>query len=245
MKIIENKLDIPLKGAKFATGNRPDGLAKFLNYVNLSLIIGLPASGKSSLIKTLLNGTKEHRLYNNIFHSVYYISPSMTMSLNLPDEKIIQLTDTEPLDAIIEQIIENERDIGEPDEHHHVCVICDDCVAEINTNKQAMRTFKKACFNGRHILGKHSSLQTFLVTQKVKAVPLTIRSQANQVFFFDSTKAEKEVIRDEFLPLDRNAANLIFDHIFSEPHNFMFINLHLPKKERIFKNFNQLEIVKE
>ena len=53
--------------------------------------MGLPASGKSSLIKTLLNGTKEDNLYNNVFNSVYYISPSDTMDLNLPDDKIIML----------------------------------------------------------------------------------------------------------------------------------------------------------
>ena len=36
---------------------------------------------------------------------------------------------------------------------------------------------------------------------------------------------------------------MIMDFVFDEPFNFMFINLHLPIKLRIFKNFNQLQIV--
>ena len=84
MKIIEKESNIEIKGAKFNTADRPDNLSNFLNYVNLTLIIGLPASGKSSLIKTLLNGTSEDNLYNNVFNSVYYISPSDTMDLDLP-----------------------------------------------------------------------------------------------------------------------------------------------------------------
>ena len=71
MKIIETKNDIKISGAKINTAGRPEGLAPYLNYVNLSLIIGLPASGKSSLIKTLLNGTKDERLYNNITKHYY------------------------------------------------------------------------------------------------------------------------------------------------------------------------------
>ena len=93
---------------------------------------------------------------------------------------------------------------------------------------------------GRHILGKHSSVITFIVSQKIKSIPLTIRSQANQIWMFDSTKAEKEVVRDEFLPLDKKEADEIYKYIYDKPHNFMFINLFLPKDRRIFKNFNQL-----
>ena len=82
MKVIENQNNIKVAGAKFNTADRPSNLEPFLNYVNCTLIIGLPASGKSSLIKTLLNGTSESNLYNNVFNSVYYISPSTTMDLN-------------------------------------------------------------------------------------------------------------------------------------------------------------------
>ena len=245
MKIIETKNNIKISGAKINTAGRPEGLAPYLNYVNLSLIIGLPASGKSSLIKTLLNGTKEERLYNNIFHSIYYISPSTTIDLNLPEEKYIQLSDTMPLEEIMEDIIENESGLGEEDESHNVLIICDDCVNWLNGSKKSLTTFRKVCMNGRHILGKNSSLMCMLVSQKIKSVPLTLRSQANQVFFFDSTKAEKAVFADEYLPLDIKEANILYKHIYDEPFNFLFVNLSLPIKKRIFKNFNSIEIVDE
>ncbi len=244
MRVIERQNNIEVSGAKFATADRPENLEPFLNYVNCSAIIGLPASGKSSLIKTLLYGTKDSNLYNNVFHSVYYISPSLTMDLRLPEEKLISLGDNDNLAQIIQEIIDNEKDEGEEDEPHRVAIMLDDAVAWINGDKASMRIFKKICFNGRHILGKHSSLQTFIVSQKIKTIPLQIRSQLNQIWFFDSTQKEKDVFADEFLPVDMNEADMLYDYVFDKPYNFMFVNLLLPKSKRIFKNFNQLEIIK-
>lgn len=244
MKVIERQNNIEVSGTKFATADRPENLEPFLNYVNCSAIIGLPASGKSSLIKTLLYGTKDSNLYNNVFHSVYYISPSLTMDLRLPEEKLISLGDNDNLAGIIQEIIDNEKDEGEEDEPHRVAIFLDDAVAWINGDKASMRIFKKICFNGRHILGKHSSLQTFIVSQKIKSIPLQIRSQLNQCWFFDSTQKEKDVFADEFLPVDMNEAEMLYDYVFDKPYNFMFVNLLMPKNKRIFKNFNQLEIIK-
>jgi len=241
IKLIEN--NIKVNGAKFNTADRPSDLEPFLNYVNCTLIIGLPASGKSSLIKTLLNGTSESNLYNNVFNSVYYISPSMTMQLNLPEDKLINLGDNDNLSGILQDIIDNETGLGEPGDPHRVAVFLDDAVSWLEKDKKSMKIFKKLVFNGRHILGNNSSLQSFIVSQKIKSIPLTIRSQANQVFFFNSTKAEKAILADEFMPLDPKESQLLFDFVFDEPFNFMFINLQLPIKSRIFKNFNQLQIV--
>ena len=242
MKILEKKNDIEIKGAKFATAGRPKNLSPFLNYINLTLIIGLPASGKSSLIKTLLRGTPQDNLYNNVFHSVYYISPSDTMDLDLDDDKMINLSDDEPLEDILQGIIDRESGIGEEDEAHHVLIILDDAINYIATNKRALNIFKKLVMNGRHILGRNSSVAIWIVSQKVKSIPLVIRSQANQVFFFNSTKAEKEVVRDEFLPLDKNEGDQLFKYVFDEPFNFLFVNLFLPQNKRLFRNFNQLLI---
>jgi len=243
MKIVERQNNIKVNGTKFKTGDRPKNLEPFLNYVNCSAIIGLPASGKSSLIKTLLYGTKESNLYNNVFNSVYYISPSLTMDLKLPEEKIISLGDNDDLAGIIQEIIDTEKDEGEEDDPHRVAIFLDDAVAWINGDKNSSRIFKKICFNGRHILGKYSSLQTFIVSQKIRSIPIQIRSQLNQIWFFDSTQKEKEVFAEEFLPVDLKEADMLYDYVFDAPHNFMFVNLQLPKKKRIFKNFNNLEII--
>jgi len=239
MKIIEKDSGIEPTGAKFHTADRPDNLSAFLNSVNLSLIIGLPASGKSSLIKTLLNGTQEDNLYNNVFNSVYYISPSDTMDLNLPDDKIINL-DKDPLENILQNIIDAEYGQGEEDDPHRVLIILDDAINYVNTNRKALSIFRKLVMNGRHTLSRHSSVALWIVSQKIKSIPLTIRSQANQVFFFDSTKAEKAVIQDEFMPIDKKEADQVYNYVFDKSHNFLFINLQLPKSKRMFKNFNQL-----
>jgi len=167
------------------------------------------------------------------------------MEINLPEEKIISLSEDEPLEDILAGIIETEKEENEQDEDdpHRVLIILDDAINYINTNKRAMNVFKKLCFNGRHILGRHSSVATWIVSQKIKSIPLAIRSQANQVFFFDSTRAEKEVIIDEFSPLDKKEGHELFEFVFDKPHNFLFINLFLAKNVKMFKNFNNLTLV--
>ena len=240
MKIKEIQNNIVIKSPKLSTSSRPDNLAEFLNYVGLQLIIGLPGSGKTSLIYNLLNGTKQNNLYNNIFHSIYYITPSSTVDLNLDPEKMIVLDDDDNISNILEEIIENEKDKGSEEEPHHVAVFMDDCINYLSTQKKSMKVFRKLSMNSRHILGNNSSVALFLVSQKVRSIPLVIRSQANAIYFFNSTKAERQVIIDEFLPLDKLPANKIMDYIFDTPYNFLYINLQLPIKQRLFRNFNQL-----
>jgi len=240
MKIKEIQNNIVIKSPKLSTSSRPDNLSEFLNYVGLQLIIGLSGSGKTSLIYNLLNGTKQNNLYNNVFHSIYYITPSDTIDLNIDPEKVIVLDDDDNISNILEEIIENESNKGSDEEAHHVAVLMDDCVNYLSTQKQSMKVFRKLIMNGRHILGNNSSIATFLVSQKVRSIPLVIRSQANAIYFFNSTKAEKAVIQEEYMPLDKSPSQKILDYIFDIPYNFLYINLNLPIKKRIFKNFNQL-----
>lgn len=167
------------------------------------------------------------------------------MDLGIDPNKYLQLTDDQPLEDLIEEIIDNEKGLGEEDDSHHVAVFIDDAVNWLNSSRKSLTSFRKLAMNGRHLLLEHSSIQTFLVTQKIKSVPLSLRSQANQIFTFDTTKNEKEILRDEFMGLDKNEAKLIFDHVFDKKHNFLFINLSMPRKCQLFKNFNQLTIVDE
>ena len=240
MKIKEIQNNIVIKSPKLSTSSRPDNLSEFLNYVGLQLIIGLPGSGKTSLIYNLLNGTKQNNLYNNIFHSIYYITPSSTVELNIDPEKMIVLDDDDNISNILSEIIDDESNKGSDDEPHHIAIYLDDCVNYLSTQKNSMKVFRKLCMNGRHILGDNSSVALFLVSQKVKSVPLVIRSQANAIYFFNSTRAEKEIIINEYMPIDKQPATKILDYIFETPYNFLYINLQLPIKQRLFRNFNQL-----
>ena len=240
MKIKEIQNNIKIKAPKLSTSGRPNNLADFLNYVGLQLIIGLSGSGKTSLIYNLLNGTQQNNLYNNVFHSVYYITPSDTVDLNIDPDKVIILDDDDNIANILEDIIENEKDKGTDEESHHCAIFMDDCVNYLSTQKDSMRAFRKVIMNGRHVLGHNSSVATFLVSQKVRSIPLSIRSQANAIYFFNSTKAEKAVVQEEFMPLDKLPSQKIMNYIFDIPYNFLYINNNLPIKQRIFNNFNQL-----
>ena len=238
MIIEEKENNILVKGAKMTTGDRPKDLNKILNYFGLSLIIGLSNSGKSSLIKSLLNNKK---LYNKMFHSVYYISPSTTMHIDLPEDKIITL-DEEPLEKILDKIIKTEQDENEEDENdpHNVLIVLDDSVNWLKKSAAATRIFNKLTMNSRHILGKHSSIMVWLVAQRIKAIPYTIRSMANSIFFFSSTNEEKNIMMEEFIGLDKKQAKDLMDYIFDAKYNFLYINNFMDKNLKYFKNFNQL-----
>jgi len=239
MKIDEKSNDIKFRGAKMKVVDRPKELSKFLNHFGLSLIIGLPASGKSSLIKNLLMGTKEDRLYNKIFHSVYYISPSTTMGLGLPEDKYIKLDD-KPLEVILQEIVDKEKEQGAEDDPHRLLIVLDDAINFLKGNKEALNLYRKLVYNARHILGDYSSVSMWIVSQKIRAIPLAIRSQANSIYFFDSTAKEKEVFLDEFLPLDKVDGQQLFDYVYEEPYSFIYVNIFMPKNQRVFKKFNQL-----
>ena len=45
---------------------------------------------------------------------------------------------------------------------------------------------------------------------------------------------------DEYLPLDKVDAQQLFDYVYEEPYSFIYVNLFMPKKERVFRKFNQL-----
>ena len=240
--IIEEKFnDIKFRGAKMKTVDRPTNLSPFLNHFGLSLIIGLPASGKSSLIKNLLMGTKQDNLYNKVYHSVYYISPSTTMGLGLPDEKYIKLDD-KPLETILQGIIDDEKEQGEEDDPHRLLIVLDDAINFLKGNKEAMNLYRKLVYNARHILGDYSSVSVWIVSQKIRSIPLAIRSQANSIYFFDSTAKEKEVFLEEFLPLDKEDAQQLYDYVFNKPYTFIYVNLFLPKNQRVFNKFSQLTL---
>ena len=239
MIIKEEPNVVKVRAASMNTADRPLELKPYLNFYGLSIIIGLPASGKTSLINALLTNTGKNRLYNKIFHSVYYISPSTTLKINLPENKYISLDDKN-LDTILEEIIENEKGEGEEDDNHRVLIVLDDAINFLNANKRAMNLYRKLVYNARHVLGDYSSCMVWIVSQKLKAIPLAIRSQANSIYFFESTAREKEVLLDEFLPLDKHDGYDIFEYIFDKPYNFVYINTFFPKNKRVFKNFNQL-----
>lgn len=238
MIIEEKDNNIVIKGAKMTTAGRPENLNPILNYFGLSLIIGLSHSGKSSLIKSLLTNKK---LYNKMFHSVYYISPSSTMPIDLPDDKNITL-DEEPLEKILNNIIKKEKDENEedPEDPHNVLIVLDDAVNFLKKSAEATKTFNKLTMNSRHILGNYSSVMIWLVSQRIKSIPYTIRSMANSIYFFNSTNEEKNIMTEEFIGLDKKQSKDLMEYVFDKKFNFLYINNFMEKNLKYFKGFNQL-----
>ena len=119
-------------------------------------------------------------------------------------------------------------------------IVLDDAVNFLKKSSDATRVFNKLTMNSRHILGNHSSIMIWLVSQRIKSVPYVIRQMANSIYFFNSTNEEKNIMAEEFIGLDKKQAKDLMDYVYDKKFNFLYINNFMEKHLKYYKNFNQL-----
>jgi hypothetical protein len=93
-------------------------------------------------------------------------------------------------------------------------------------------------FNRRHIGG---GVSLFIITQKLKSIPLSIRSGMDSVYFYSlRNRKELDNLFDEYTPfLERDEFDSAVRYC-REPFCFLFIDI---RDAKIFKKFNELEFV--
>lgn len=230
MKITEiqnNK--ISLKGVKNPNDEKLDVETCLASHNHFSLFIGQAGSGKTSLVINLLS-SKKFKSYRKCFDSIYFFSGSLN---TLPDKFLSLLhpdrifTDLENLEEIMNNV------------EGKCLFIIDDLVKEI---KEYEEVLKKLIYNRRHIGGGSS---VWMISQKITVIPLSIRSQADVIYFFSMSarnKKEVEALFNDFITdLEKDEFNQLVRYVFkdSEPHDFLYIN---KRENKYHKNFNELQI---
>lgn len=208
----------------------------FLNIFNTTAIVGKPASGKTSMLISILGQKHEGRIYYKCFDYVYVIMPTQSrnsLKNNIfekhnPDRLFDDLT-FETLASIYESVKKNSL------EKKTSLVVYDDVGSSLKNN-DIQNLLKKMSFNRRHL----KLCQIFLIQSWI-STPLTIRKLYSNIILFKPNKSEWETIANETLEYDKDIVSGLFN-LYENPHDYLFINLN---SQRIFYNQNEVLVEEE
>jgi hypothetical protein len=225
MKLIKNvmpklkmpsfKVDIPL--SKYLDD---DALLKYMNRSFCCIMVGKPASGKSSLLTGLLSTkTKFYQVFNKIY---LFMPESSRNSMRgdpfktIPDERKFEGVAYNDLTDVYEQMLKT----SEKDEF--TCLVLDDVQSYLK-NGDVIKLLIHIIQNRRHL-----RCCIFILVQNYKKIPLDIRSSCSDAFLFNVSKEEYKFIHEEII----NASKKEFSEILQfyrkakleNKHSFLYIH---------------------
>ena len=203
-------------------------LTKFLNSHETNLMIGRPASGKTSLLYSFF---KSPKIFRKVFHNIYLFQPSHSRA-SMKDnifEKIPQEQCYEELNY--DNLHEVMTTIKDEDKKYNNCIVIDDMTAYLK-NQDVKQLLKELIFNRRHL----RTTVIFLV-QTWFSIEKDIRKLFSNIFCFRVSKQELTNIMDEVVESKAKYMNDIAKIVFDEPYKYLFINVNT---QRLFDGFDEL-----
>lgn len=217
---------------------------------------GTTKSGKTNLLVNLMSrpnfygpdgSRKEKDKDLGYFDLIFMFSPTaygddLARFLKVPDKRIFAEFEEEDLDHIIQtqdDIIKEKGLVKSP----KILIIFEDIQADqsfMNT-----KSFLK-CF----LMARHKNISTFLLSQSWTKTPRACRMQANNIFFFQGTQSESELLADEYCPpgiapgksatFQKNLFLQLINDATKEKHSFLHINKNVSIEDRYRKNLDTL-----
>ena len=211
-----------------------------VNIAHSAMIIGVPNSGKSNLLNSLLL-TKGQ--YSRAFDEIYLVCPpdsrdcfGENSALELvKDERTYDDLSPEVMEEIYKKVKANKEVGDEEGEPRYSCLILDDVMADLK-NKHTIYWLKKLLANIRHL-----HCVCFISVQLYMETPKPIRNLVRCVFQFKPHNLkEQERIHLEILPmLSVKELDTFISYCYDEPYQFCMVDRH---KQLICKNFSPLVI---
>jgi len=206
----------------------------YMNIFNTTAILGRPASGKTSMLISMLSQKGKDKIYNKVFDFVYVIMP--TQSRNSLKKNIFEKHTPERL--FDELTLENLQKIYDAIEENSLnkktsLVLYDDVTSSLKNN-DIQFLLKKMSYNRRHL----KLVQIFLIQSWI-AVPLTIRKLFSNLIIFKPNKIEWEKVVEETIEQEKDVALGLLD-LYKKPHDYLFINI---TNQKIFYNQDEVEII--
>jgi len=203
-------------------------LTKFLNSHETNLMIGRPASGKTSLLYSFF---KSPKVYRKVFHNIYLFQPSHSRASmkdnifeKIPEEQTHEELNYENLNTVMETI-------KAEDKKYNNCIIFDDMTAYLK-NADVKKLLKELIFNRRHL----RTTIIFLV-QTWYSIEKDIRKLFSNIFCFRVAKQELESIFNEVVESKAKYMTEISKMVFNRPYKYLFINVN---SQRLFDGFDEL-----
>ena len=233
LKPIREKMDINIPGIKTENIPKRNGF--------ISLYVGSPGSGKSSLLYSMLD---HKHFYRKKFHKIFYFCPeaSFCSVVNHPlkdldtisHELTPQLLDEIYADRSHARVANDETG----DETEYALCVIDDFGSELK-NPDIVKALKRIMIKSRHICTAIAiTAQSYLLCD-----PQLRKLLSNVICFQPSTEREWASLCDEHLPhLTKDERTQIHRHVFSEPFAHIDVDTKAPESDALAKNFNKLEI---
>lgn len=204
-------------------------LTSFLNCHSMTLLIGKPKSGKTSLLHSMF----EHKgLLRYCFTKVYLFQPvqsgaSISQSIfdSIPEDQRYSELNYDNLYEVKSRIEEDAA------QGLSSCIIFDDVTAELK-NKDTVQLFKQLAFNRRHL-----RLSMYFLVQTWFSVPKELRRLWSNIFVFKVSKNEMSNIWSEIIEHADEFMTPVMKMIYNEPYKFLFINTDT---QRMFNSWDEI-----
>jgi GTPase SAR1 family protein len=209
-------------------------ITKFFNKHQMTLIVGRPRSGKTSLLYSFFKGQKgDCKMLRGVYSSIYIFQPKNSrnsISDNIfeliPDDQKFDELSLDNLRNVYNQIAQDALD------GFTSCIIYDDMGAFLK-NRETLQLFKSMSMNKRHL-----KLSSFFLVQTWYSVNKELRRLWDNVIVFKVSKDEltnifEEVVESNDKSLPISVSKIVFDKV----HQWLFIHL---ESQRLFKLFDEL-----
>lgn len=206
----------------------------------VSLVVGAAGTGKTSIVTALVTSKKKGcKAYRQQFEDVILNIPRSSLRSikgdpykTIEDENIHDDLDAEFLDFVLEKAEENSS------QKYRTLVIIDDASSKLKQNKEIIDKLTSLVHKHRHL-----ALSMFILVQDLVSVPLGIRKNISQLFYFKpSNEKSNQIFREEFMGLfSKEETNAILKFVFRKKGDFLNIKIQAEPIE-YYRNFNKLII---
>ena len=198
-----------------------------LEKYNLTALVGRRLSGKSTLLMKMLL-SDEFNLKEQ-YDRVIFICPNFFLSdlyklVQLPKNQI----KTEYSNVFLNSLIEHQKRSNKEE----ILLILDDCVSEKDFKSQdANHPLNKSATIGRHL-----HISCIISFPEISLLSTTIRANLDYVFVFSThNRNEREAIFNEIGIGSFREFNKVLDHVFTDPHKFLYYNARTQKYHNGFR----------
>ena len=206
----------------------------------ISLVVGSAGAGKTSIVTSLVTSKKQGcQADRQQFEDVILNIPRSSLRSikgdhykTVEEENIHDDLDEEFLDYVLEKAEENSS------QGYRTLVIIDDGSSKLKANKVIIDKLTLLVHKHRHL-----ALSMFILVQDLVSVPLGIRKNISQLFYFKPSNEKSNIIfREEFMGLfSRDETNAILKFVFRKKGDFLNIKIQSDPTE-YYRNFNRLII---